>query len=370
MISGRRPTPTSEEIQAMTRSAVGTPDHHTTRRNVPRPSAVIRGLAIAATASALLAGCTAPSGATTEADDESSFSVVTGGEGTPEVDTVRVGFLPTASYAAFALAQRDGYFEDEGITVETQPATVSPIAPLVGGSLDIAGGTWIEFYVALSQGIELSALADVSDGQPGLAEILVRADSDYESIADLVDEQVAIITSPGVCDALALDVLHDAGVEGSPQFTVFPIPDMWGALERGDVQAACVPEPLLNAMKADGGFRSVLDLWAAPYEGQPVTGFFASTSFAKDNPNTVGAFQRALARAAAYLNEHPDLTAEVLATYTAITPEQAAALTPALYPETVDVTKLQTLAELVERVGLTEQVIDVGDGSTEGSESE
>jgi len=319
-------------------------------------------MTVVACSGALLAGC----GSDGDDSDESGAAqrqvvrVAEGATGTPEKTEVTVGMLPTISHAPVVLAEREGFFKDEGITVTSKmSAGTGSGAALLGGELDLAALPWIELFVAAERGTPLQPVSEGSGGVPGLAEILVPANSDIKTVSDLVSKKVATISTPGVCDVNALDALARANTEGEPSFLPLPIPDMPGALERGDVAAVCAPEPLVSGLKASGKFRSALDVFSGPSDEQPVVGYFATSDFVEENPKTIGAFQRGLATAVRMIEEDPSVVAQIVPTYTQITPEQAKAMTVGTYPEEIDVAKLAELGALLERVGVVERAVEV-----------
>jgi NitT/TauT family transport system substrate-binding protein len=225
------------------------------------------------------------------------------------------------------------------------------ISSIVGGSLQFAGQNWITVMSAIGQGVELIPVAELERGTAGYAEWLVAADSSFQSIEDLDGAKVGVVATPGNCDLIPLAALAESGLDVNPQFLNIAVPDMPGTLERGDIDAACVPEPTLSAMKASGNFRSVYDLFSGAYLDFPVSGVFASAEFASTNPNTVAAVQRALARANAMIQENEQLVRDIVPQYTPVPPEAANVMTLPSYPDT-DFKALQAAVRLVEGAGL------------------
>lgn len=307
----------------------------------------------------LLAGC-GGSGDDGGGGAATSSGVAEGTTGTPEQAQITFGILPTPDYAPVKIAIDEGFFADEGLEVEAQTMSSGGAVPgVVGGSLDIAGINWISFLLAVNRGIELQAVAEADRGGPGYAEFLVQADSDIQSLEDLVGQKVGVVATPGNCDVIPIDALQKDGVDGRPNFVNLAIPDMPATIDRGGVASACVPEPMLSAAEASGDFRSVFDLFSGEYDGFPIVGYSTSTTFAKANPNTIGAVQRGLAKAVALINRDPGVVRDVLPTYTQIKPEQAKTITLPTYPERTDLARLNGVADLMERIGLVQGEVEV-----------
>ena len=126
---------------------------------------------------------------------------------------------------------------------------------------------------------------------------MVKNDSPIKTTEDLVGKKIAVVTVGGACDLILNDVLHKKGLDyKSIGYTVLGVPDMAPTVLRGGVDAACIPEPLLSVVQAQGGLRSVFDLFSGEYDRFPLVGFPVTQKFAESNPNTVAALQRALAK--------------------------------------------------------------------------
>jgi NitT/TauT family transport system substrate-binding protein len=115
--------------------------------------------------------------------------------------TVRVGIVNTISDAGFYIAEKKGYFRQEGLDVKFTSfnSAARMIAPLGGGQLDVGGGTVSAgLYNAVARDIKLKIVADKGSIAPGYAysALLVRKDhidsGRYKSFKDLKGMKVAI----------------------------------------------------------------------------------------------------------------------------------------------------------------------------------
>jgi NitT/TauT family transport system substrate-binding protein len=128
------------------------------------------------------------------------------------------------------------------------------------------------------------------------------------------------------------------------------VPDMAPTVLRGGVDAACIPEPLLSAVRAEGGLRSVFDLFSGPYDQFPLVGFPVTERFAQNNPNTVAALRRALAKGLKFAHENPDKLRDVYPTFTSLKPELARQIVLSYAPEASDFTLLKKIGDLMDRL--------------------
>jgi NitT/TauT family transport system substrate-binding protein len=280
------------------------------------------------------------------------------GQGEPEVRDIAFGVIPTLDYAPVYLAIQEGYFEQEGLRVEPRinQGGAAAVAGLVGGDFQVAGVNWFAFALALDEGIQMDVVAEADRGVPGYTEVIALAGSGIEEPEDLVGRRVTTPVLNGACDLPIKKVLKEEGVDpAAVEFVEIPFPDMPAALERGTVDAICVPEPILTITEQRLKTRAVLDVFSGPTDNFPVIGYMSSTRFAEENPNTVAALRRALEKASRLAQENPDKVREVLPTYTEITPELAGRLTLPEYAATTDQEQLERVTALMKEFGVVEE---------------
>jgi NitT/TauT family transport system substrate-binding protein len=248
-------------------------------------------LALAAAAALGLAACGSDDegGAAGGAASESGSAA--GGSGAPEKADITFGVLPTADYVAVYLGNQEGFFEEEGLKVTPRAVQggSAQVPGLVGGDLDISGVNWVGFLAAVNQGVPLRVVAEADRGTPGYTEIVAKKGSATREPADLVGKKVAVPATPGSCDLPLRGAMETDGIDSSKvEFVELPIPEMAPALQRGGIDAACLPEPLLGAAKAQGQVQTVADVFSGEYEDFPIVGYSVTAKFAEENPNTIG----------------------------------------------------------------------------------
>lgn len=314
------------------------PNNRIARRTLPF---VVASLTIA------LAGC---AGGSTAASSVSPSGAHTG---KPEMTDIVIGTFPTPDYAPVQIAIDKGYFKAEGLSVTTQRLNPSAgLGPLLNQSFQIQGLNWVQFVTSVDQNVPIVGIAALDVGTPHYAEIMVKADSPYKSLADLNGKKVGVVSTPGNCDLIPLDLLAKKNETAKPNFVNLGIPDMPGQLARGGVDAACVPEPTLSALNAQGGFRSIDDLFSGAYEGFPVTGISASKAFVDKNPNTVAALQRAIGKARRDAASDDTLVRQALKEYTQIPPAAIDKMVLPKYVDTMTAKDLQQVVDVVKGSGL------------------
>jgi NitT/TauT family transport system substrate-binding protein len=262
--------------------------------------------------------------------------------------------LPITNYGVIYLAIKEGYFQQEGLTVTPRMmGGALSVAALVGGDFDIAGVTWTAFLLSYNRGIELVPVSEADRGVPGNAAYMVKADSPIKSTADLIGKKVGVVTIGGACDYVLNDDLRKKGVDYKKiSYTPIGVPDMAPTLLRGGIDAACIPEPILTAVKARGGLRPIMDIFTGEYEKLPIVGFSVTAKFAAANPNTVAALRRALEKGLKLGNQQPDKLREMYPTYTPLKLEDAKKIALSYTPPGSDFKEVKRVADLMDRLGV------------------
>jgi len=95
--------------------------------------------------------------------------------------TIRVGVLNVGTDAPFLIADKKGYFKDEGLNVAftTFASAGQMVVPLSAGQLDVGGGApAVGIYNAAAHGIDVKVVADRASDAPGYGfdPLLVRTE--------------------------------------------------------------------------------------------------------------------------------------------------------------------------------------------------
>ena len=273
--------------------------------------------------------------------------------GKVEKPNITFGVFPITNYGVVYLSIKEGFFQAEGLTVTPRVMGANPIAGIVGGDFDTGGVTWTAFLLATNRGVPLRPLSEADRGSKGQALFMVKNDSPIKTTEDLIGKKIAVITVGGACDLILNDVLNKKGLDWkSIGYTVMGVPDMAPTVLRGGVDAACIPEPLLSVVQAQGGLRSVFDLFSGEYDRFPLVGFPVTQKFAESNPNTVAALERALAKGLTFASNNPDKLRDIFPTFTTLQPELAKKIVLSYTPEKSDFTQLKKIGDLMDRLQL------------------
>jgi NitT/TauT family transport system substrate-binding protein len=223
---------------------------------------------------------------------------------------VTVGATSSTSDAPIYIADKKGYFNDEGLTVTVSNfrSAADMVAPLGTGELDAgAGSASAGLYNAVLRGVHIKIVADKASSPPGYGatKILLRKDvvdsGRYKEPKDLKGMKFAM-NAPGVSNTATLNaLLKSAGLAYSDVDTVnLPFPDHVAALKNKAVDASASVEPG-PAIAIKNGFAVLLksDDEIIPYHQIAV--LLYSEKFS-GNPDLAHRFMRAYLRAVRFYN--------------------------------------------------------------------
>jgi NitT/TauT family transport system substrate-binding protein len=291
------------------------------------------------------------------------------GSGGLETSTITLGTLPVVDAAPAYIADKAGYFKQEGLTVKFKQAQggAALVPALVSGSIQVAFSNWVSLFLAKNNGIDLQVIADGDRAKPGFSGVFVMPNSPIKSPADLAGKKIAVNTLNNIGGLIVSAVLKEQGVDPkSIKFVEVGFPDMGAALQRGDVDAVWVVEPFTSAVKATLNARLVFDPFSGPTAALPVGGYAVTKKFADENPNTVAAFTRALDKAVSDANADRSKVNEVVPTYIKIDAATASKVTLPIYAATPNPLELQRVADLMQQFGTLPQRLDVASFTSTG----
>ena len=264
----------------------------------PRHGGRVRMLAaVTAVAGLALTGCVA-------GEDSSGASAVEAADG----GTLTLDF---ATYNPLSLIIKDQCWREdslEGVTVEWVQSAGSNKANenLRSGAIDVGSTAGSAALLNRANGSPIKAIDVFS--QPEWSALVVAADSDITSVADLAGKSVAATTGTDPYFFLA-QALEEAGL-GLSDVTVEQLQHADGraALENGSVDAWAGLDPIMAGAEENGARLAYRNVDFNTY------GLLAANeSFLKDNPEQAQAVVNAYEKARAWAAENPEETAKILA---------------------------------------------------------
>lgn len=218
-----------------------------------------------------------------------------------------------------------GYFKELGVDVEIKPigSSADRIRAVTAGSVAWSNLGRAAVLSEMSRGNESFYFFANVDDSPGNEGCWARPG--FTSLADLKGKKVAAnssaeITLSGLLEGVGMSIKD-------VDFVNLPGGEMAAAIAKGDVDAACVWEPLFTAVRnaAPGGTLLGTDKDTVGFKkfgtmASPDV-VIISRKVADETPELAGKLAAAMFKGADYTNAHPEETAETVAHYFRKSPE-------------------------------------------------
>jgi NitT/TauT family transport system substrate-binding protein len=251
--------------------------------------------------------------------------------------TIAVGGKSLFYYLPLSVAERKGFFKDEGLEVEIPdfPGGAKALQALVGGSADFVSGAYEH---TINMAAKHQPIKAVVLQQKYSAIVLVMPKDKagtYNGGKGLKGLKVGV-TAPGSSTNMFLNnLLVKAGLKPT-DVSVIGVGAGAGAvaaMEKGEIDALANLDPVVTQLESTGKFTAVVDtrteqgmkdVYGGDYMASVI---YVTDEYVKQNPNTVQAVVNAMVRADKWLaHAKPD---DVVA----LMPAEYKAGNPALYKE-------------------------------------
>ncbi|WP_458119814.1 ABC transporter substrate-binding protein [Paenibacillus sp. Z6-24] len=277
---------------------------------------MISGLAMV---TVLATACSSGGGA--DKETAAASSAAGSSTGLEQTDITLVGVRDAQISSQQIIADKLGYFKEEGLNVESKLIESGPdIGPMVsGGSAPISIQTNFMDIILKSNNIGVKIVAPLAQ-IAGTQAVVGSSQLQLGSAKDLEGKAIGIPNGADV--KIAIDNMgKELGVDVSKiKFVNLAPSDAVVALQNGDIDAMAAWEPFITkAVQGGGKFlfsgtKSELpdkkgDVnWMSVHTTMQVT-----DQYLQENPNTVKAVLRALNKATAYINDHREEAIKILA---------------------------------------------------------
>ncbi|CVK18113.1 ABC transporter substrate-binding protein [Sporomusa sphaeroides] len=273
------------------------------------------GLSILAlTVMLTMAGCGGNSSNSTPASTPKSTDAA---KAAPETSVVRWNY-GTSGNVMVTIAEKKGYFKDEGITLEMVPATANAdaMALLATGKADVASNAGTSNPLQqIASGVDLTIFGGhmVDGSMP----IVARKGTKWNGVQDLIGKKFACNPAYFAFTGAVMDLGYNDPLKAVEWVTYTNYNDALAAVVRGEVDYALMGTGQNYAVK------NMKEIDIVAWQGDVMKNYsccrlVAPTSFVKNNPNTVKGIMKALIRAQRYYeankNEAITLQAENIKT--------------------------------------------------------
>ncbi|WP_322104667.1 ABC transporter substrate-binding protein [Paraburkholderia sp. J41] len=224
---------------------------------------------------------------------------------------IAVGGKNLFYYLPLTIAERRGFFKDEGLDVEIADFAggSQALKAAVGGSADVVSGAF-EHTILLQAQHQMFREFVLQGRAPQIVlAISKKAMPNYKGLADLKGKKIGV-TAPGSSTSImASFVLAKAGLKpGDVAFIgVGAGAGAIAALQSGQIDALANLDPVMTKLERAGDIRVISDTRTladtrSVFGGDMPAGcLYASESFIAKNPNTTQALANAMVRALKWL---------------------------------------------------------------------
>ncbi|MDR1146175.1 MAG: ABC transporter substrate-binding protein [Verrucomicrobiales bacterium] len=231
---------------------------------------------------------------------------------TKELKKVTIAYVATTCDSTVYIAKTKGFFADEGLDANLVLGDWAFIKEgLALGRIDATQGLVMNYLKPIAEGLDAKFTAGV---HRGCLHILAPKDSPVKTAADLKGKRIgvpAIGSSPWV---FAVRVVGDQGYDYQKdvEWKPYPAAELKLALEKKQVDAIALADPIAEILLAEGNVRNVVDQATdAPYKDEYCCVIVTSGKLVKRDPQTAAGITRAVLRAAKWIAANPQAAAEL-----------------------------------------------------------
>jgi sulfonate transport system substrate-binding protein len=241
--------------------------------------------------------------------------------------TLGVGGKTALYYLPLTIAERLGYFKEQGldVTINDFRGGAQSLQALVGGSVDVVTGAYEHTIRMQAKGQDVRALIELGRF-PGIVLGLRKDRSQaYKSPADLKGMKIGVSAPGSSTNFFVMYLMAKAGLKptDASYIGVGIGPSVIAAIVKGEIDAVANLDPMMTKLELDGQIRVVAD--SRTEEGtraifggsNPAAVLYAKQDFIARNPNTAQALVNAFYKTLKWLER--------------ATPEQVTATVPEEY---------------------------------------
>lgn len=234
--------------------------------------------------------------------------------------TLKVATIGLTSDGALMTGIEQGFFEEEGLTIETSLVAnpAAGLAAVQSGQVDVAYAPSIPLLNALSQNVPVQVVGP-ADGLPdgGVSPedakeiddtgFYAAADSGVTSVADLEGKTIAVPARNAQLEVVIAAELEKEGIDPKTgvNWVVLDFTSAVAGLNNGTIDAAGLVSPFtIEAEEAGSIYLSSPS--AAFFEEGAVGLWTAGSSTIEQKGDEISAFQRAIVKSNEYAAENPE----------------------------------------------------------------
>src|SRR5690242_15891337 len=280
-------------------------------------------------------------------------------------EKIRVGLLPFSESLAAVIADKKGFFKDEGIEVEASKFDSGALAVpvLQSGRMDIVLSSTVSTFQAIEQGLDAVVLAPgaiVRTAPPDTTTAVMARKGAIKSPKDLEGKRIAVNVINSTAWLHAMAWLEKHGVDRSKvRFTEVPFPQMNDPLLNGQLDAIVQVEPFRSAVMTTGNVEIVGWPYVETAPDTDITQYIALTAWAQKNHAVAAKFIQAVMKGARFAASNEAATRDINVQFTNLNPAlKDKVLLPRL-GTAINLKQMNHTIELMQKYGLLKAPVDL-----------
>jgi NitT/TauT family transport system substrate-binding protein len=280
---------------------------------------------------------------------------------------IKVSSIPVIDFGAFESARAKGFFNEEGLKIDTTPTVGGAVGipALVAGKIQFAESNIVSIILAAANGLDVQIVGagdTTGDASPDLAGLVTAPANELRTGRDLAGKKVAVNARNNILWLYSREWAARTG--GNPdaiQFLEVPFPQMLDAVRTRRVDAAMLVEPFISSGLSDTQLRVVSWPYNEVRKRTPVAEFVTTKAYAKAHPDIVEKFVKGLNRGVEWSNANTrsDEFYGILSGYTKVPPDKLRNCALPIFIKTIDPEQVAFVAGLMKKHGLLNKDIDV-----------
>lgn len=227
--------------------------------------------------------------------------------------TLAVGGKTLVAYLPLTIADRLGFFKQEGVQVEINDFAggAKALQSLVGGSADVVCGAYEHTIFMAAKDVKIKAIALQNDSFGLVVGLSKEKAATYKDPKDLKGLKIGV-TSPGSASSVGLSLLLAKGGLGLADVSVIGVGGgarAVTAMQSGQLDGMANFDPVMSMLERSDKFVTIVDtrqqkdldeLYSGPFAA---SAFYMQSSFIAENPKTTQAFVNAISSALQWISK-------------------------------------------------------------------
>jgi NitT/TauT family transport system substrate-binding protein len=241
-------------------------------------------------------------------------------------ETTKLGLLPFSESLAAVIADKQGYFKDAGIAVDSAKFDSGALAVpvLQSGRMDIVLSSTVSTFQAIEQGLDAVVLAPaavVRTAPPDTTTAVMARKGAVKSPKDLEGKRIGVNVINSTAWLHAVAWLEKHGVDRTKvRFTEVPFPQMNDPLLNGQLDAIVQVEPFRSALMASGNAEIVGWPYVETAPDTDITQYIALTPWVQKNRALAAKFVAAVTKGAQFAASNEAATRDINMAFTNLNP--------------------------------------------------